>query len=123
MKLIEFEGLRSRGALNRKGAKKRSPRFRILFRQGTFPCMRPIFNERRNSKSLHEAQKMRLIEFEGLRLRGIPQGKTQIWRLVCEGKFPRPVKVGSRNAWVESEIDAYIAERIAARDGATVEAV
>jgi prophage regulatory protein len=60
----------------------------------------------------------RLVEYDGLRARGIPQGPVQLWRLWKAGKFPRPVKVGSRNAWVESEIDVWIAERIAARDTA-----
>jgi len=37
---------------------------------------------------------------------------------VKEGRFPRPVKLGagSRNAWVESEVDAHIAAMIADRD-------
>jgi predicted DNA-binding transcriptional regulator AlpA len=32
------------------------------------------------------------------------------------GLFPRPVKIGNKNAWIESEIDAWIAERIQERD-------
>jgi prophage regulatory protein len=60
---------------------------------------------------------MRLIPYEGLEAKGIPHSKPQLWRLVKEGEFPKPVRIGGcRNAWVESEIDAYIAERIAERD-------
>jgi predicted DNA-binding transcriptional regulator AlpA len=33
------------------------------------------------------------------------------------GLFPRPIKIGGgRNAWIESEVDAYIEARIVARD-------
>ncbi len=43
--------------------------------------------------------------------------RTHIWRLVTAGEFPAPVKiVGRRSGWVESEVDDWIAERIAARD-------
>lgn len=59
---------------------------------------------------------MRLIEFDGLRAKGIPQGRVQIWRKIKAGEFPAPVKVGARNAWVESEINEWIASRIAERD-------
>lgn len=46
--------------------------------------------------------------------------KTSIYRLESQGKFPRRVSLTpSRVAWVEHEIDAYIADRIAARDGGT----
>ena len=34
------------------------------------------------------------------------------------GAFPAPIKIGSRaSAWVEAEVDAWIAERIRERDG------
>lgn len=42
-------------------------------------------------------------------------------RLESEGKFPKRVRIGTgRVAYVESEIDAWIAQRIAERDAATV---
>ena len=35
--------------------------------------------------------------------------------LAREGKFPKPIKIGPRaSAWLESEINAWIAERIEA---------
>jgi len=39
-----------------------------------------------------------------------------IYRLVKEGKFPAPIKIGARaSAWIGSEVDSYIMARIAAR--------
>jgi len=32
-----------------------------------------------------------------------------VWKLMTEGKFPRSVVVGAKTAWVESEIEAWIA--------------
>ena len=54
-----------------------------------------------------------------MRAKGIPQGPVQIWRMVKAGTFPRPVKLGSRNDWLESEIDAWLDAQIAKRDGET----
>ncbi len=65
---------------------------------------------------------MKLIEFDRLRDLGVPHGRVQLWRLVREGRFPKPIKIGSRNAWIASEIDRWIVEQIAKRDGAAVEA-
>ena len=60
---------------------------------------------------------MRLISYAELRPKGIPCSKVQIWRLERDGRFPKRVAVGpQRYAWVESEVDQYIAERIRARD-------
>jgi predicted DNA-binding transcriptional regulator AlpA len=34
-----------------------------------------------------------------------------------QGRFPRPVKLSERvNVWPDNEVDAWIAERIAARE-------
>ncbi|MPW04854.1 AlpA family phage regulatory protein [Paraburkholderia sp. CNPSo 3155] len=39
---------------------------------------------------------------------------TTIYRRMNEGTFPRPVPIGgSRVAWLESQVDAWIAARIA----------
>jgi prophage regulatory protein len=62
---------------------------------------------------------MRLLAYEDLRPRGILYSKVQLWRLEKLKRFPRRISVGPcRIAWVESEIDAFIAERIRARDEA-----
>jgi prophage regulatory protein len=38
---------------------------------------------------------------------------------VRRGEFPRPVKIGKRAiAWLESDLQAWLAERIAERDAA-----
>ncbi len=43
--------------------------------------------------------------------------RSRIYEMVAEGQFPHPVKLGPRaSAWVSTEIQAWIAERIAERD-------
>ena len=46
--------------------------------------------------------------------------RSTIYELMEKGAFPRPVKIsGARsNAWVESEVDAYVEARIQAREAA-----
>lgn len=40
-------------------------------------------------------------------------GKAWIYRLISQGKFPRPIKIGTRAiAFVESEVDDWINQRI-----------
>jgi predicted DNA-binding transcriptional regulator AlpA len=59
----------------------------------------------------------RLIGEDELRKKGIKYSRSQRARLTREGKFPKPVRGAAKaNAWVESEIDAYIAALIAERD-------
>ena len=44
-------------------------------------------------------------------------GRSAIYQRMAEGTFPKQVKLGRELvAWVESEVDAWIAERIAERD-------
>ncbi|EAV7503857.1 AlpA family transcriptional regulator [Salmonella enterica] len=44
-------------------------------------------------------------------------GKSWTYKQIKEGRFPQPVKTGFRSvAWVESEVDAWIEQRIAERD-------
>jgi len=46
-------------------------------------------------------------------------GKSTIYRLISEGKFPRPVRLGARAVgFVREEVDAWIDARVAARDEA-----
>lgn len=47
--------------------------------------------------------------------------KSYIYKELAAGRFPRPVKVGRRSVWIESEIDAWMLERISVRDGVTAE--
>jgi prophage regulatory protein len=60
----------------------------------------------------------RLISYDSLKSsKGISLSKVQLWRLERAGKFPRRVSTSpGRHAWVEAEIDAYIAQKIADRD-------
>lgn len=46
------------------------------------------------------------------------KSRSSIYREIAEGTHPRPVRIGARRiGFVESEIDALIASRIAERDG------
>jgi prophage regulatory protein len=58
-----------------------------------------------------------LIPYRDLKAKGVPYSKPHLWRLERDGKFPKRVPLGpGRYAYVESEIDGYIAALIAARD-------
>jgi prophage regulatory protein len=58
------------------------------------------------------ATKHRLIRLREVRMR-VGLGTSTVYRYLAEGKFPRPVQIGgSRVAWVERDIDAWIADRI-----------
>lgn len=42
-----------------------------------------------------------------------------IYRLVAEGKFPRPVHLAERSPrWLAEEVDKYLRDRLAERDRA-----
>jgi prophage regulatory protein len=44
--------------------------------------------------------------------------RSEIYTLIRRGAFPRPVKIGLRAvAWIEEEIDAHVAAKIAAARG------
>jgi prophage regulatory protein len=59
------------------------------------------------------------LRFRELAARGIPFSRQHIHRLIGSGKFPKPVKIGAAtNGFVKTEIDAWCAEKIAARDSA-----
>ncbi|WP_068951557.1 helix-turn-helix transcriptional regulator [Pararhizobium polonicum] len=59
----------------------------------------------------------RLLSREDLGNKGIRFSKTHLWRLMGCGRFPKTVPVGlKRRAWVESEIDEWIRDRVAERD-------
>ena len=46
---------------------------------------------------------MKLLDKDGLEEKGMPHSSVQLWRLMQQGKFPRQIKIGSKNAWLESE--------------------
>lgn len=46
-------------------------------------------------------------------------GRTRVYRLIGEGAFPRPVRLGPQSvAWLQSEIESWMQGRIAERDEA-----
>ncbi len=59
----------------------------------------------------------KLLDYATLHDRGIRYSKPHLWRLWTAGKFPKPIKLSaSRNAWLESDIDAWIESRVAERN-------
>ncbi|UHQ19405.1 AlpA family transcriptional regulator [Lysobacter sp. KIS68-7] len=43
--------------------------------------------------------------------------RSHVYALIAEGAFPKQVRLGSRAVgWLESEVDSFIAARIAERD-------
>lgn len=50
----------------------------------------------------------------------VPYSRSEIYRLMALGLFPKSIRIGARAvAWDMDEIEAWIAERIAARDEGT----
>jgi len=61
----------------------------------------------------------KLLAFDELRPKGVPFSKPHLNKEIRNGRFPRPIKLGGNtNAWIESEVDAWIEARIADRDSA-----
>ena len=59
------------------------------------------------------------LDDDDLTARGVrPKSKTQRWRLTKAGKFPKPVKQGCRNTYLEAEVNEYLARLIATRNAA-----
>jgi prophage regulatory protein len=42
-----------------------------------------------------------------------PCGKTKLYELIKEGKFPAPIKIGRASFWDEAEVDAAIDRLVA----------
>lgn len=63
---------------------------------------------------------MRLLSMEDLRtVKGISYSRPHLFRKIKDGTFPRPIKLGeNRNAWLETEVDRWIKERIELREAA-----
>jgi prophage regulatory protein len=60
---------------------------------------------------------MRVISFAELKAaKGIPFSGVWIRKLIADGKFPKPITLSdNRVAFLENEIDAWLAERVAER--------
>lgn len=50
----------------------------------------------------------------------VAMGRSRIYALINEGKFPRPLKIGRSSRWLKSEIDMWISEQVAARQSAQI---
>lgn len=49
-------------------------------------------------------------------------GKSTIYRMIERGEFPKPFNlVGHRTAWLDTDIDKWLAARVAAARGEPVE--
>jgi len=58
-----------------------------------------------------------LLSLRDLRRRGMSISKSQLYELMSQGSFPKPIKMGNRlNAWIESEYDAWVEARKEERD-------
>jgi prophage regulatory protein len=58
-----------------------------------------------------EIANMKYIRFKELR-RLIPLGRTTIWLMMREGRFPQSRRIGKvAMAWLESEVEDWIKER------------
>ena len=45
--------------------------------------------------------------------------RSLIYKKVLDGEFPRPVKTSSKSvAWIEAEVEAWMSDKVAARDAA-----
>ena len=63
---------------------------------------------------LENPAKKRLIRLREVRLR-VGLGTSTVYRYLAEGKFPRPVQIGGgRVAWLETDVDAWIVDRVEA---------
>lgn len=65
---------------------------------------------------MNTAPQRRLIRMsEVMKMTGI--GKTAIYGRIKEHTFPEPVKLGRASTWVESDVQKWVDEQIAANRG------
>ena len=57
---------------------------------------------------------MKLLRLPDLIARGLGS-RSSIYVRMERGEFPRPVKIGRLNGWLEHEIDAWIEARVSER--------
>ncbi|MBB1456903.1 AlpA family transcriptional regulator [Pseudoalteromonas sp. SG43-5] len=59
---------------------------------------------------------MRLIKLKEV-IQKTSLGHSSIYKFIAEGTFPKQVSLGAKSvAWVESEVDDWIMERLGERD-------
>lgn len=61
---------------------------------------------------------MKLIDFKQLKPeKGLSYSRDHLRRKCKAGEFPKPISVSDRRiAWIEDEVDAWLADRIAMRN-------
>jgi prophage regulatory protein len=60
---------------------------------------------------------MRFIRFKELRQR-IPLGRTTIWKMMREGRFPQSRRIGKMAAaWLESEVEDWMKKNAGIQEG------
>jgi prophage regulatory protein len=60
---------------------------------------------------------VKFLRYPELRQRGIPFSRQHVANLAKVGRFPKGVNIGEKTlVYVESEVEAWAAERIAERD-------
>lgn len=58
----------------------------------------------------------RLLRYSDLKPRGIGFSRVHLARLEGAGRFPKRIRIGDNSiAWVESEVEQWLRERMAAR--------
>lgn len=71
----------------------------------------------KDTKTAHEPAILTLYRLPEVRAR-CALSRSEIYRRIAIGEFPKPIKLGERaSAWAAHEVAAWIAARIAARDG------
>jgi prophage regulatory protein len=56
-------------------------------------------------------EETKLLRFKTLR-EYVPSGRTTIWRMVKDGRFPAPVRIGKNGiAWRSDEVQNWIKSR------------
>lgn len=59
-------------------------------------------------------EELRLLRIDRV-LDLVPIGRSSLYRYVEEGSFPAPIKQGGVSLWVNTEIQAWLRDRLAAR--------
>jgi prophage regulatory protein len=60
---------------------------------------------------------VRVLSYGELKLKGIRFSRQWLRKLIARGEFPVPLKLGAQSvAFVESEIDEWLAQRVHERD-------
>jgi predicted DNA-binding transcriptional regulator AlpA len=67
---------------------------------------------------VQDHRKQNILSYNDLKTRGIRFTRQWLLRLIHDGDFPQPIKLGQGHSvgFVESEIDDWIAKLIARRD-------